>query len=70
MIDALIQAKYPHLLSIRLWRAGVQDEGVRKVCEWLTKNNSTTILDLLQCEITPVGCELIGRCIEHNPQSN
>ena len=33
--ESLKQVKYPHLVSLRLWKTYIEDEGVRAVCEFL-----------------------------------
>jgi len=33
--DCLIQANFPHLVSIRFWKTYCEDEGVRAICEFL-----------------------------------
>jgi hypothetical protein len=59
----LIDSKFKELYSIRLWKSGIEDEGVRELCRWLLANNSTVCIDLLQNEITPIGCEIISKII-------
>lgn len=56
--------RYPHLKSIRLWKTYCEDEGVRAVCEFLSKKMSDVqCLEFLDCKITPLGCEFIGKCL-------
>jgi Ran GTPase-activating protein (RanGAP) involved in mRNA processing and transport len=63
LVEALIDSKFKELYSIRLWKSGIEDEGVRELCKWLTFSNSTVMLDLLQNEITSVGCEVLAKVI-------
>lgn len=55
--------KYRHARSIRLWKTGCEDEGVRSVCQYMEETNSVIILELLDNNITPLGCEFIGRAL-------
>jgi len=63
IMDALRTVKYQHARSIRLWKTGCQDEGIRSVTQYMEENNSVVILELLDNLITPLGCEFIGRCL-------
>ena len=56
-VDTLIAVNYKHATSIRLWNGKCQDEGARLVANYLIKNKECGILELLGCEITPLGCE-------------
>ena len=59
-MDALNQANYKHCVSIRLWKGKCEDEGVRMISGYLVKNKDCTILELLDCAITPHGCEFLN----------
>lgn len=60
----LTNISYPHLKSIRLWKTYCEDEGVRAVCEFLAKRTSeVNCLEFLDCKVTPLGCEFIGKCL-------
>ena len=69
-MDALRTVKYPHAVSIRLWRAGAGDEGTRAVCQYIETTNSVTILELLDNNITPLGCEFLGKLIAPETKTN
>ena len=56
-IDAMIACNYKHTTSIRLWNGKCQDEGARLISIYLIKNKECSILELLGCEISPLGCE-------------
>ena len=67
-MGALIDVDYPHTKSIRLWKAACQDEGVRWTCNYIAMCAQVQILELLDNDITPLGCEFIGRLLNpHNP---
>ena len=40
-----------------------EDEGARKIAEYICRNNKVATLELLECGITPLGCEFIGRAL-------
>ena len=60
IIEALMQAQYGHCTSIRFWEGKIQDEGVRLLSQYLCRYRNCTIIDLLKCEITPLGCEFLN----------
>jgi len=60
MIDAMTQADYQHCKSIRLWRAKAQDEGARVIAAYVRRFKNCTVLELLDCEISPLGCEFLN----------
>lgn len=62
-------------MSIRLWKIKAGDEGIRAVCNFLNKNTTVTILDVMDNGLTPLGrllvmsgCEFIGGAM--HPASN
>lgn len=57
IVDAMITSNYKHCVSIRLWRGKCQDEGTRIIAQYLIKNKDCNILELLDCQVTPLGCE-------------
>mmetsp|Transcript_7396 Transcript_7396/g.8930 ORF Transcript_7396/g.8930 Transcript_7396/m.8930 type:complete len:228 (+) Transcript_7396:29-712(+) len=80
IVEALITANYKHTVSIRLWRSKCQDEGARLIANYLIKNKDCGILELLDCAITPLGCEQLNKAfttkvggnlqmikLDHNP---
>ena len=68
-MDALVQAKYQHCQSIRLWKAFCEDEGVRAICQYLEINKNVAFLELLDNNITPLGCEFLGKALHPKQQS-
>jgi protein phosphatase 1 regulatory subunit 37 len=69
-MDALRTVKYMHAKSIRLWKTGCQDEGVRSICQYLQINPNVLILELLDNEITPLGCEFLSRVLHPSAKLN
>lgn len=63
IFDALKQAKYQHAKSVRLWKTGCEDEGVRSICEYLKVTPNVLLLELLDNGITKLGCEFISRIL-------
>ena len=61
-IEPCIQMKYKHILSIRLWKGKCQDEGARHIAAYVGKQTNCTILELLDCQVTSLGCEFLQRC--------
>ena len=79
-MEAMIQANYQHCGSIRLWRGKCQDEGARHIANYITRFHNCTVLELLDCNLTPLGCEFLNRAfvpriggrlqmvkLDHNP---
>eukprot|EP00742_Colponemidia_sp_Colp-10_P002864 GILJ01003058.1.p1 GENE.GILJ01003058.1~~GILJ01003058.1.p1 ORF type:complete len:328 (+),score=52.41 GILJ01003058.1:56-1039(+) len=58
--DALRMENYGGIESLRLWRAGAEDEGMRAVAQLLASNNSIRVLEFMDNRITPLGCELLS----------
>jgi hypothetical protein len=63
------------IVSIRLWKIKAGDEGIRSVCNFLNKNLTVTILDVMDNGLTPLGrsvlslgCEFLGGAM--HPASN
>ena len=63
-VTALMQAgeniKYKHCTSIRLWRTKCEDEGIRNIAKFMLIAKSVIVLELLDANISPVGCEILG----------
>ncbi len=55
-MDALTDINYQHLKVIRLWKADIQDEGLRSICNYIDKVGTIEYLDLMDNKITPLGC--------------
>ena len=59
--DSLKQVGYPHAQSIRLWKTYCEDEGVRAICDFIEKALSVQCLEFLDCKVTALGCEFMGK---------
>jgi Ran GTPase-activating protein (RanGAP) involved in mRNA processing and transport len=62
-MDAAIQVKYKHCDSVRLWKAKCEDEGVRLVCNFLLQSKSIKVLELLDAELSMLGCEFLSNIL-------
>lgn len=60
---AIQEAQIDTLKSIRFWKIKAQDEGVRALASFMLQNKTVLIVDLLDNEITPLGCEFLGRAL-------
>ena len=65
IVEAMTQANYKHCTSIRFWRTKCQDEGARLITDYLIRFKDCIILELLDCVITPLGCEHLNRAFTH-----
>ena len=56
----------PILKSLRIWEGELGDEGVRDIVNFIiqTNNSSLKLIELLNCNIGPLGCEFISRIFE------
>lgn len=63
IMDALREVKYQHCVSIRLWKTFCEDEGVRSVCQYLEHGRNVAFLELLDNNITPLGCEFLSKAL-------
>ena len=56
----------PILKSLRIWEGELGDEGVRNIVKFIieTNNSSLKLIELLNCNIGPLGCEFISRIFE------
>jgi len=57
----------PILKSLRIWEADIGDEGIREIVHKFiieTNNSSLNLIELLNDNIGPLGCEFIGRIFE------
>jgi Ran GTPase-activating protein (RanGAP) involved in mRNA processing and transport len=70
IFDALKAVKYSHCKSIRLWKTSCEDEGVRALCEYLKIAPNVLLLELLDNQITKLGCEFISRIIRPEAKTN
>lgn len=62
-MDALRDVKYQHCTSIRFWKAFCEDEGVRAICQYLELGKNVAFLELLDNNITPLGCEFLSKAL-------
>lgn len=62
-MDAATTTNYNHIVSLRFWTGHVQDEGVRVICRYIVKNRDCEVLELLDCDITPLGCEFLCKAL-------
>lgn len=60
LADALRETEYKLLRSMRFWKANIEDEGVRALCQFLQTNMTVNSLELMECSISPLGCEFLG----------
>ena len=68
IMDALRDVKYQHCKSIRLWKTFCEDEGVRSVCQYLEHGRNVAFLELLDNNITPLGCEFLSKALHPKNQ--
>jgi len=62
-MDALKLAKYQHTRTIRLWKTGCEDEGVRSTAAYIKTCPSVAWLELLDCGVTSLGCEFLAEIL-------
>jgi len=63
MMDTFSEIGYKHLKSLRLWKTGASDEGVRSVCIYMKKCRTLEYLDMLDSDISFLGCEFLGKAL-------
>ena len=68
IMDTLRDHKYQYCSSIRLWKVYCEDEGVRAVCQYLEMNKNVAFLELLDNNITPLGCEFLSKALHPKNQ--
>ena len=54
---------YKHTVSIRLWKTDGEDEGCRAVCQYIAACPTVAMLELLDNQISPLGCEHLGKIL-------
>ena len=56
----------PILKSLRIWEGELGDEGVRNIVKFIieTNNSSLKLIEFLNCNIGPLGCEFVSRIFE------
>ena len=65
--ESMKAVAYPHLVSIRLWKTYIEDEGVRAICELMQKCATVQCLELLDDKVTSLGCEFLGKTLTPGP---
>jgi Leucine Rich repeat len=68
LADALRDTKYMHVKSIRCWKSGTEDEGVRSICQYMRATSTVLTLELMECLMTSLSCEFLGRLL--SPESS
>ena len=68
LVEAALQVKYQHCESIRLWRAKCEDEGVRLIVKFLLQAKKVQILELLDAQVSELGCQILGQALHHNQE--
>jgi Ran GTPase-activating protein (RanGAP) involved in mRNA processing and transport len=63
LFDAACTVNYKHCSSVRLWRSKCEDEGVRLIVKFMTQAKTVQVLELLDAQVTAVGCEMLGRAL-------
>ena len=69
-MDALRQVNYGHALSIRFWKTQCEDEGVRAICQYAKQTPGIKIIELLDNEITVLGCEFLSKILAPEAKMN
>ena len=69
-MDSLRTVKYYSAKSIRLWKTGSADEGVRSIVAYLKINSNVQILELLDNDITKLGCEFLSKMLQPEAKAN
>lgn len=62
-MEGLTDLSYQHLKKVRIWKADIQDEGVRSICNFIEKCNTIEYLDLMENNITELGCEFLSKVL-------
>lgn len=62
----------PTLKSLRIWEGEIGDEGARAIHQFIinTNNASIALIELLNCNIGPLGCEFLSRVFEPSLPGN
>ena len=69
-MDALRAADYQHAKIIRLCRTLCEDEGVRATCNYIAINPNVIMLDLMANNLSPLGCEFVGKLMHPDMKRN
>lgn len=67
--DALLEIKYDKLKSLRFWKCNIEDNGLRYICNYLMANKSVETLEIMDNNITALGCEFLGRVLKQEVDS-
>lgn len=69
MGDALYGIKFDKLKTLRFWKCGIEDNGLRYICNYLASNKSVEVLEVMDNGITSLGCEFLGRVLKKEAES-
>jgi len=69
-MDSLRAVKYQHAKSIRLWKTVCEDEGVRSICAFIKDAPNLQVLELLDNDITRLGCEFLSKVLTPSAKLN
>ena len=68
VFEALTDLDYQHVKQICIWKCFAEDEGVRSICNYIKKNPNVQKLDLLENNITLLGCQFLTRVLMPDSQ--
>lgn len=65
LMHSLRQSGYNKMQALRVWKCNGGDESVRSICYYLDMKPEPEVIDLqfTDNEVTPLGCEFIGRTL-------
>ena len=64
--DALRDTQYQHVQAIQCWKAGVEDEGVRAVTQFIRVCPTVSTLEFMDCLLTQLSCEFLSNTLLAN----
>ena len=67
--ESLTAIKFDKLKTLRFWKCGIEDNGLRYICSYLAINKSVEVLEILDNNITSLGCEFLGRVLKKEAES-
>lgn len=62
-MEVASELQYEHLKLLRIWKGGIGDEGLRVICKYLVSGYSLELIDVIQNQISPLGCEFLGKAM-------
>lgn len=62
-METLTDTKFIKVKHIEIWKAKIEDEGIRNICKYLElrEGNQVDVLDVLDNQITSLGCQFVGK---------